>query len=138
MPGRFEKHLQHDGSARWWDTKTNRYYDPGQYELVGWLAEGGTPTEVTYVAPPTAEELAVAHQAAKSADLKKWENAFLDLCAALGFQGKAGTTELSAVIEAMPDNIKTLKIAVRLLAIKDAIREYGGRFDDIPSTKHVS
>jgi hypothetical protein len=51
----FAQHIQADGSSRWWQAVPGRYVDPGQYQLVEWLAAGGVPEVVPYTAPPEPE-----------------------------------------------------------------------------------
>jgi hypothetical protein len=67
MSNPFAKHLQADGSTRWWQADPGRFVDPRQYQLVDWLAAGGVPDEVAYVAPvlPTLAEI----QASKTAEI---------------------------------------------------------------------
>lgn len=51
----FAKHYQADGSYLWWQGDPGRYVDPRQYQLLDWLAAGGVPDEVAYVAPSLTE-----------------------------------------------------------------------------------
>lgn len=48
----FSRHIQSDGSTLWWQADPGRYVSPEQYQLVEWLASGGVPDTVPYVAPP--------------------------------------------------------------------------------------
>lgn len=48
----FAKHFQADGSFRVWQTRHSRYVGADYAEYLAFLAAGGTPDEVAYVAPP--------------------------------------------------------------------------------------
>jgi hypothetical protein len=61
----FSKHIQADGSVRWWQADPGRYVDAQQYQLVEWLAAGGVPDATPYV-PPAAPTLADLRSAAIS------------------------------------------------------------------------
>jgi len=138
MPGRFEKHFQADASYKWWDTKTNRYYSPQQYELVAWLAAGGVADEVPYVAPPTAEELSAAHQAGKPAALKAAENSLLASLADAKLALPITAAEVAAKVAELAgqNGFPSASLALRLLAAQQWVAAEGGRLNDLPAKAH--
>lgn len=125
----FTKNFQADGTFRWFEHEHQRYVDPEYYLLLEWLAAGGVPDEVAYVAP-----VEVDPQTTKPEDLKAAENRYIDYCRSLGLPDVASSADFETLTTEMQNQnmlLEALAVGVRALAMINDVTQNGGRWDDI-------